>query len=252
VHDALGNLRGVELPDGTTIEYLVDGEGRRVGKRVDGVLERGWLWSGKLRPVAELNGAGVVTRRFVYADGVNVPELMVTSSATYRLVKDHLGSVRRVVDVATGAVLQAIEYDAWGRVLSDTNPGAQPFGFAGGLYDADTGLVRFGAREYDAETGRWLSKDPILFDGGNPNLFAYAGSAPAYTSDPDGTREVPPDCRNPEGYHECNADCERTFRCPGPECKRPSAWLECYDWCDSAFCKGEGAGKKKPISRDCP
>ena len=60
VHDALGNLRGVGLPDGTVVEYLVDGEGRRVGKKVDGVLERGWLWSGKLRPVAELDGSGAV------------------------------------------------------------------------------------------------------------------------------------------------------------------------------------------------
>ena len=186
VHDAVGNLRGVELPDGTEIEYLVDGEGRRVGKKVDGVLVRGWLWSGKLRPVAELNAAGAVTKRFVYADGVNVPELMVTSGATYRLVKDHLGSVRRVVDVATGVVLQAIEYDAWGRVLSDTNPGAQPFGFVGGLYDADTGQVRFGAREYDAEIGRWLSKDPIRFAGGDSNIYAYVGNDPVNRSDPRG------------------------------------------------------------------
>ena len=37
--------------------------------------------------------------------------------------------------------------------LRDTNPGFQPFGFAGGMYDAATGLVRFGARDYDAETG---------------------------------------------------------------------------------------------------
>ncbi|MCB9610787.1 MAG: hypothetical protein H6716_29655, partial [Polyangiaceae bacterium] len=35
-----------------------------------------------------------------------------------------------------------------------------PFGFAGGIHDADTGLVRFGARDYDAVTGRWTSKDP--------------------------------------------------------------------------------------------
>jgi RHS repeat-associated protein len=142
------------------VEYLVDGRGRRVGKRVNGVLEKGWLWRGQLQPVAELDGAGNVVARFVYAGGVNVPALMVTPTATYRLVTDHLGSVRRVVDVATGAVVQELEYDAWGRVLLDTSPGLQPFGFAGGLYDPDTGLVRFGARDYDAETGRWTAKDP--------------------------------------------------------------------------------------------
>ncbi|MBK8943005.1 MAG: RHS repeat-associated core domain-containing protein [Polyangiaceae bacterium] len=184
-YDAVGNLRGVGLPNGDLVEYLVDGRGRRVGKRVNGVLERGWLWRGQLQPVAELDGAGNVVARFVYAGGVNVPALMVTPTATYRLVTDHLGSVRRVVDVVTGAVVQELEYDAWGRVLVDTSPRLQPFGFAGGLYDPATGLVRFGARDYDAETGRWTAKDPIRFDGGD-NLYAYIGGNPALVPDPSG------------------------------------------------------------------
>jgi RHS repeat-associated protein len=40
------------------------------------------------------------------------------------------------------------------------------FKFAGGEADADTGLVRFGARYYDTKTGRWVSEDPIGFGGG--------------------------------------------------------------------------------------
>ena len=48
----------------------------------------------------------------------------------------------------------------------DTHPGFQPFGYAGGLYDADTGLVRFGAHDYDATIGRWTTKDPLLLGGG--------------------------------------------------------------------------------------
>lgn len=117
---------------------------------------------------------------------LRAPHDEVASESCHRLVKDHLGSVRRVVDVSSGAVLQALEYDAWGRVLSDTNPGAQPFGFAGGLYDADTGLVRFGAREYSAEVGRWWSKDPIRFRGDGPNLYAYVENDPVNEVDPEG------------------------------------------------------------------
>ncbi len=81
--------------------------------------------------------------------------------------------MRGVVDATTGAIVQQMAYDVFGAVTLDTNPGFQPFGFAGGLYDRDTGLVRFGARDYDPETGRWTAKDPILFAGGDTNLYGY-------------------------------------------------------------------------------
>jgi RHS repeat-associated protein len=62
----------------------------------------------------------------------------------------------------------------------------QPFGFAGGIYDADTGLVRFGARDYDGVTGRWTAKDPLLFGGGQTNLYVYVNGDPVNRIDPTG------------------------------------------------------------------
>ena len=59
----------------------------------------------------------------------------------------------------------------------DTNPGFLPFGFASGLYDRDTGLISFGARDYDPQTGRWISKYPIGFNGGI-NFYAYVNNNP--------------------------------------------------------------------------
>jgi RHS repeat-associated protein len=88
--------------------------------------------------------------------------------------------------MADGTVVQRLDYDAFGRVLQDTNPGFQPFGFAGGLYDDDTGLVRFGARDYDAYAGRWTAKDPILFRGEGSNLYLYVAADPINRFDPDG------------------------------------------------------------------
>jgi len=72
----------------------------------------------------------------------------------------------------------------FGNLISDTNPGFQPFGFAGGLYDSDTGLTRFGARDYDPETGSWTIKDPIRFDGGDTNLYGYVLNDPVNLYDP--------------------------------------------------------------------
>jgi RHS repeat-associated protein len=175
-YDELGNLLHATASDGVTtrdIEYVVDGLGRRVAKRVNGSFSRSWLYRDELRPVAEVDAAGTFTH-FVYADGAGAPDFMLRSGVAYRFVKDHLGSVRMVVNATTGVVHQLLEYDAFGRVLQDTSPGFQPFGFAGGLYDPDTKLVRFGARDYDAELGRWTAKDPIGFEGGDTNLYAYA------------------------------------------------------------------------------
>jgi len=173
-YDGLGRLKRVTEP-GMDIHYVHDALGRRIGKIRDGNLEKGWLYTDALNPIAQLDGSGAIEATFVYGTRAHVPDAMVMTNGTvYRLITDHLGSVRLVVNAQTGAVAQRIDYDAFGRVLQDTSPGFQPFGFAGGLYDDDTGLVRFGARDYEAYAGRWTAKDPILFDGGDPNLYAYA------------------------------------------------------------------------------
>jgi len=191
-YDALGNLRGVDLPDGTKIDYVIDGKNRRVGKKVDGQLQKGWLYKDGLNPVAQVNGDGQITHRFVYGAKANVPAYMVKidpasgDETTYRIVSDHRGSVRLVVNAATGEIAQRMDYTPFGQVTTDTNPGFQPFGFAGGLYDRDTELVRFGARDYDPRTGRWTAKDPIRFAGGSTNLYGYAVNDPVNFVDPNG------------------------------------------------------------------
>jgi RHS repeat-associated protein len=55
------------------------------------------------------------------------------------------------------------------------------------LFDADTGLARFGARDYDPVVGRWISKDPIRFGGGQANLYTYGNNDPVNKKDPSGT-----------------------------------------------------------------
>ncbi|MBQ0782447.1 MAG: hypothetical protein KBT79_16665 [Thalassolituus oleivorans] len=59
---------------------------------------------------------------------------------------------------------------------------------SGGLYDTDTGLIRFGYRDYDPEIGRWTARDPISFDSGDTNLYGYVLGDPVNGIDPDGLR----------------------------------------------------------------
>jgi len=183
-YDVLGNLLSVALPGGPTIQYVVDGMNRRVGKRVNGTPVKGFLYRNQLNPVAELDGANNIVSRFVYASRVNVPDYMIKSDGTYRIISDHQGSPRIVINTQTGEIVQRMDFDEFGRVILDTNPGFQPFGFAGGVYDPDTGLTRFGARDYDAEIGRWTAKDPIIFFGRQVNLYSYVLNNPVNISDP--------------------------------------------------------------------
>jgi RHS repeat-associated protein len=177
-YDVFGNLRQATLPDGSELAYVIDGQHRRIGKRVNGTLVQGFLYQSQLNPVAELDGSGNVIATFVYAERANLPSLMFKAGRGYRIVADHLGSVRLVIDLADGSVAQRMDYDEYGNVVEDTQPGFQPFGYAGGIYDRDLGLVRFGARDYDPISGRWTAKDPIGFAGDDSNLYAYVGSDP--------------------------------------------------------------------------
>jgi RHS repeat-associated protein len=217
-YDVLGNLRSVTLADGTPIEYVIDGENRRIGKKVGGALVQGFLYEDQLRVVAELDGAGAVVSRFVYGTSVNVPEYMIKGGTTYRIIKDHLGSPRLVVDVTTGTVAQRIDYDEWGVITQDTSPGFQPFGFAGGLYDQHTKLVHFGARDYDPEVGRWTTKDPMLFEGGDLNIYRYAVDDPVNELDPFGMF-IKETCRTwcRGVYEHCFVECSKTTGCLPPE-----------------------------------
>ncbi|ADV45616.1 hypothetical protein Nitsa_0345 [Nitratifractor salsuginis DSM 16511] len=104
----------------------------------------------------------------------------------YYLHYDQVGSLRAVTD-RRHRLVKAIRYDSYGNILKDSNPGFKvPFGFAGGLYDSDTELTHFGFREYDPFTGKWTSKDPLLFGGGDSNLYGYVLGDPVGGFDPIG------------------------------------------------------------------
>ncbi|WP_199177455.1 RHS repeat protein [Geothermobacter hydrogeniphilus] len=110
----------VTLANATTIEYLHDPQGRRIAKKVNGVIVEKYLWQGLTRLLAVYDGADNLVMRFQYADG-RMPVAMTKGNITYYLGYDQIGSLRAVVDAA-GNMVKQIAYDSFGNILSDSNP----------------------------------------------------------------------------------------------------------------------------------
>ncbi|MFF1326884.1 RHS repeat domain-containing protein, partial [Streptomyces chartreusis] len=185
-YNSFGSMNAVELPDGTRVEYIFDAAGRRIARSVNGARTRKYLFDGLLHPVAELDETDTVVAQYVYADSHGAPAYISKDEGKYFIASDHLGSPRLVIQVETGEIVQQLDYDPWGVVVKDTEPGFQPFGFSGGLYDPLTRLVRCGARDYSASLGRWMQKDPRGMSSGSTNLYAYCENDPVNAVDPTG------------------------------------------------------------------
>jgi RHS repeat-associated protein len=84
---------------------------------------------------------------------------------------------------AAGDVLNSMKYGPFGETpaLSGT-----PFGYTGQRYDAELQAYYYKARYYSPEIGRFLSPDPIGFDAGDMNLYAYVGNDAVNLTDPAG------------------------------------------------------------------
>ena len=196
-YSSRGELLTVYLPDGRTIEYVHDPLGRRIAKKIDGVMAEKYLWQGMTRILAVYDGSDNLLVRFNYADS-RMPVSMTKEGVSYYLAYDQVGSLRIVAD-ASGNMLKRIDYDAFGNIISDSNPTfTVPFGFAGGLHDQDTDLIRFGYRDYDPDIGRWTAKDPIFFEGGDIDLYGYCLNDPVNIVDQLGREVLGLSCNWPD------------------------------------------------------
>jgi hypothetical protein len=90
---AIGNSRNVVRPNGTRIEYLIDGQNRRIGKKVNGVLVEGFLYRDGLQPVAWLDGTGQICQGNLR--GRAAPERAGVHGAGYQHVSSYHGPGRQ-------------------------------------------------------------------------------------------------------------------------------------------------------------
>ncbi|MBV6501932.1 MAG: hypothetical protein CJBNEKGG_04491 [Prosthecobacter sp.] len=191
------------------LEFAYDAQGRRVRKVVRSLSASGWVVTSDLRylydgwnliaemDVGWMNGYLGVRNLRSYAWGYDlssteqgaggvgglvlvkqppatVNNSQLSSTSALAPCYDGNGNILAYMDCATGAVVQRMEYDAFGNELSldsvlyggGSSTLEVPFRFSTKYTDAETNLSYYGFRYYSAEMGRWLSRDPIEEEGG--------------------------------------------------------------------------------------
>jgi RHS repeat-associated protein len=136
---------------------------------------------------ADFDGNGNLTNRYLYGPAIDQLFGKMDSCGNTRwYLTDRLGSVRQVAN-PTGGVLDTVNYDSFGNILSESSPtNGDRFKFTAREFDTLIGIQFSRARYYDSASGRWLTTDPIRFAGGDSNLYRYVANEPTENTDPAG------------------------------------------------------------------
>ncbi len=193
-------LESVKL-EGTSekeVNYQYNVLGQRVARSEvsAGVTNTEYYVHSGVNIIADLDENKELLRYYSYAPGYDNIISMTTYSDsdtnTYFYIRNHNNSVVALID-EEGAIAESYEYTSYGKVTAFDSNGNEleesaignRYTFQGREIDWSTGLYNFRARWYDAETGRWLSKDPIGINGGL-NQYVFCGNNPVMFLDPEG------------------------------------------------------------------
>jgi RHS repeat-associated protein len=174
----------------TTFRY--DPFGRRIQK--SGSLgTTNYLYDG-FNSVEEVDGSGNVLAKYSQGLDADEPLSMLRSGVTSYFQTDDLRSTTSLSST-TGALAKSYTYDAFGTLTASTGTLTNPFQFTSREFDSETGLNFYRARYYDPNVGRFISEDPIRFDGGF-DFYVYVENNPVLYIDPMGLvhyNKKPPD-----------------------------------------------------------
>jgi RHS repeat-associated protein len=199
--------RLVAVTDGSRrTEFTYDGQGRRVAIRQllsgSDVSYRRFVWCG-LRLCEERDATGAVVKRF-FPQGVKIEA--GTNAGSYFYTRDHLGSIRELTDSSSNVRARYV-YDPYGRRAKLAGDVEADFGFAGMFWSPEVKLSLTHFRAYDAELGRWISRDPLPIAEvrQGPNLYAYVRNDPVNRVDPLGLCDDTVTCTCLRDPHVCAA-----------------------------------------------
>lgn len=185
--DQRNQLVGVQFPAGSGLPNTViayDALGNRV-RKVDSQGETRYFVDDRRQVVSEYNGGNAWQATYRHGSGLDELIGRTTGSQAYYYLTDAMRSVVAIADAA-GQTLAAYSYKAFGKIASQTGSLADNQSFVGRELDPDSGLLYMRARYYDPVAGRFVSADPIGYQGGI-NLYTYASNNPVRLIDPFGT-----------------------------------------------------------------
>ena len=177
-------------------EFSYDGLGRRlrIVEKTNGLVQSDnyYLWCGAV--ICEMRDAsGATVLRRLFAQGESL--VATTNTANYYYTRDHLRSVREVLDT-NGLLVTRYNYDPYGQKSTFESDFQPTFGFTGTFVHHKSGLYLTFFRPLDGGTGRWLSRDPIG-EVSDVNLYRYVYNNPVNRIDPLGLCD----------YQDCEAVC---------------------------------------------
>ncbi|MCF8029330.1 MAG: PQQ-binding-like beta-propeller repeat protein [Desulfohalobiaceae bacterium] len=184
IYNANNRLVRVEDGSGDVIaEYYYDPFGRRLWKEVNG--ERTYFHYCEQGLIAEYDDQGDPIRFYGYKPGsswTTDPLFLRKDGSYYFYHNDHLGTPQKLT-ARNGRVVWSTRYASFGGTQLVAQEIKNPLRFPGQYYDRETGLHYNYHRYYDPQVGRYLREDPLLFLGGNINLYTYCNNNSFINSD---------------------------------------------------------------------
>ncbi|WKZ57693.1 MAG: RHS repeat-associated core domain-containing protein [Bdellovibrionota bacterium] len=191
-------LASQKLGSGSVRNYWYDAFGRLVRTKDTG-LATVYIFDGQ-RVIGEYQDGAPLAVYTWGADGV-VARRVLSGGARRWYHYGPQGETRHLTD-SSGSVTDTYRYTAYGVPLSSSGSSLNPFRYGGKFgyfYDGFTGILRAGERWYAPHLMRWISRDPILFEGGY-NVYEYVGARVTGFVDPEGLMPnwnlVPPQQKN--------------------------------------------------------
>jgi len=169
---------------GSSSSFSYDGRGNRLEAIRDSVTTR-YMYDVQGNLMAEADGDNEITRYYIH--GAGLLAMVTPSNQVYSYHFNGTGSTIAMTDAAQ-AVINQYRYDPFGNIINQSETVSNPFTFVGqyGVMTEPNGFYYMRARYYDPQVGRFISEDPIGFDGGDVNLYAYVGNNPIMGVDPEG------------------------------------------------------------------